>query len=123
LTFRIEVPAHPASIGFVRRAVLALHEMSGSVSAELLALVFTELVTNAIRHASLSEDAHIEVCLRIEEGLFRGSVKDDGIGFELSAEGPRPSAEGGFGLVIVERIAKSWGIELRPQGTEVWFEL
>jgi hypothetical protein len=36
---------------------------------------------------------------------------------------PSPDAPGGWGLVLVDRIADRWGIIHSPDGTCVWFEL
>jgi hypothetical protein len=29
----------------------------------------------------------------------------------------------GWGLYLVERLAERWGVDRRPDGNEVWFEL
>ena len=123
LRFEFTVPAHPMSLGFVRRAMYTLGDVCGPEVAETLALVFSELMTNAIRHSGASENDPLEVLLEIGGPRVRGSVSDGGSGFEPRAVQPPPGAEGGYGLRIVDRIAGRWGAENDGTRTTVWFEL
>ncbi len=123
LRFEFTVPAHPMSLGFVRRAMYTLGDVCGPEVAETLALVFSELMTNAIRHSGVPENDPLEVVLEIGGPRVRGSVSDRGTGFEPRAVRPPPGAEGGYGLRIVDRIAKRWGTDNNAMSTTVWFEL
>jgi two-component sensor histidine kinase len=106
----------------VRKAVAAGSEVCGEETAEVVALLFTELVTNAIVHGGTGDDARIDVDLTISPEGVRGAVTDEGAGFEPEA-GLAPRDEGGFGLFIVQRLVRHWGVD-RPGGrTRVWFDL
>jgi hypothetical protein len=35
----------------------------------------------------------------------------------------RPDAEGGRGMLLIQRLADRWGAEPLPTGKRVWFEL
>lgn len=96
--------------------------MCGEETAQIVGLVFTELVTNAILHGSLRAEDQIYVTFAAGPGGLRGTVSDPGIGFELP-NGPQPRADGGFGLFIVQRLARRWGVDRARGQTEVWFEL
>lgn len=81
-------------------------------------LCVTELVTNAVQHSRTRGD--LEMTLAIEDDRLRVEVADPGRGFD-----PGPSSkgdEGGWGLMIVDRLADSWGVEAGDR-TTVWFEM
>lgn len=123
MRFGFTVPAHPMSLGFVRRAMFTLSDFCGPEVAETLALVFSELMTNAIRHSGVPENDPLDVAVEIADSRIRGSVSDRGSGFEPIAVQARPGPEGGYGLRIVDRIAGTWGVERDGARTTVWFEL
>lgn len=81
-------------------------------------LLVSELVTNAVLHARSAT----RVTLERKGRTLRISVYDD------SPVQPRPRDYGpeavtGRGLLLVQRIAKSWGVDLDGAGKSVWFEL
>lgn len=125
LAFALRVPAHPLSVGFVRRAVHTLEDICGPEAAERLAVIFSELVTNAIRHVSNQEPTEIEAELVVKPGgSIRGTVRDVGSGFDPDRlHRPEPDEVGGFGLYIVGQLVSRWGVAASAGGTEVWFEL
>jgi len=81
-------------------------------------LLVSELVTNAVLHARSASTVTIE-----RSGTtMRVSVSD------TSATRPRlrdygPDAVTGRGLLLVDRIAKRWGVDPSPNGKTVWFEV
>lgn len=122
LHFDASVPNHAASVGFVRKAVAAGAEICGDEAAETVALLFTELVTNAIIHGEMGPDGRIEVNFTVTPQGIRGAVTDEGVGFDRDA-GLRPREEGGFGLFIVQQLVRRWGVDRQGSRTQVWFEL
>jgi anti-sigma regulatory factor (Ser/Thr protein kinase) len=92
-----------------RRAVAAaLSDVPRRVLAELELLV-TELVTNAVRHGGL--------------GVIRVEVAEGGPGFDpATALIPDPEAIGGWGLLLVSRLASRWGVT-RGAPNVAWFEM
>lgn len=123
LRFRSTVPADPISIAYVRHAMQSLAERCGGEKADDLALVFTELVTNAIRHTGLGPRDGIEVHMTLGRDVVAGAVVDSGPGFDPDRLAPAAGLGGGFGLFIVERLTKRWGVDLSDNRTRVWFEL
>jgi two-component sensor histidine kinase len=93
-----------------------------SVRDDILLLV-TELVTNAVRHAGVgpNECLHVEVTHR--RAQVRVEVAHPGSEFERMPPAPSHDRTGGWGLVLLDRIADRWGIEHRGRDTGVWFEL
>jgi anti-sigma regulatory factor (Ser/Thr protein kinase) len=62
----------------------------------------------------------IEVCAT-PDGL-RAQVSDSGPAFAPRGRTKGIEEPGGWGLVLVERLAHSWGVE-HAERTQVWFEL
>jgi anti-sigma regulatory factor (Ser/Thr protein kinase) len=86
-----------------------------------VAVLTSEVVTNAVRHGGAGEDDTIVVHLAIAADVLRIEVCDHGPGFSRP-DVLRPRAEGGGnGLILVERLSSSWGVA-GDDGTCVWFE-
>lgn len=86
-------------------------------------LVVSELVTNAVRHGPAGRPIHLGVQ---RDGVVRVEVQDQGVGFDPTVHSPGQPEDlptGGFGLVIVERLAKDWGVAPPGEPTSVWAEL
>src|SRR4051794_23261280 len=95
--------------GFV--PAMRLHELQ---------LVFAEVVTNAVRHGAPGEIVRIATTPKPDYLCVQ--VTDEGAGLV-----PRPGAMasdeyGGFGLSIVKRLPRRWGVTREKGHTRVWFE-
>lgn len=105
-----------------RRAIAANGPSLSRTSRDDLELLVTELVTNAVRHGGATSDRPLRLKLRRRAGRIRVEVLDPGSEFVFS----RPAngdSQGGWGLVLVDRIATRWGVRPLPSGKCVWFEL
>ncbi len=128
---KFEVPVGPPAAGVARHKVIeALGDQLGEIERSNLELMISELVTNCVRHAGMQEDSdHITVHAAVAPDRLRIEVCDTGHGFEpgpprlRSFEGPdgglRP--EGGIGLVLLDRLARAWGVAAEDQVC-VWAE-
>jgi anti-sigma regulatory factor (Ser/Thr protein kinase) len=87
-----------------------------------LLLLTCELVNNSVLHGEAGEQDTIEVELRATDTGLRAQVTDPGRGFAPAGRHREMDEPGGWGLVLVEQIAASWGVE-RADRTHVWFEL
>jgi anti-sigma regulatory factor (Ser/Thr protein kinase) len=87
-----------------------------------LLLLTCELVNNSVLHGQAGEQDVIEIRLRSTATGVRAEVSDPGPGFAPAGRTRELDEPGGWGLVLVERIAKRWGVE-RGERTRVWFEL
>ena len=87
----------------------------GEVRARL-ALVVTELATNALRHA----ESHAHVRLSRADGAWLVEVLDHRPDLPLTVPEAREQGEGGHGLLIVGRLASSLGWYAAEGAKHVW---
>jgi anti-sigma regulatory factor (Ser/Thr protein kinase) len=83
-----------------------------------LALLVSELVTNSLRHATFGPESWVRVEATIGADSVRVEVADPGERFPTA---PDLGEEGGWGLILVDRVASRWGVA-RDEQTRVWFE-
>lgn len=86
-----------------------------------LRLLVSELVTNAVRHG-LARRGAVDFLVTVASGVARVEVIDGGSGFDAPENPPEPAEPGGWGLVVVDRLASRWGID-GGRTTRVWAEL
>ena len=86
---------------------------------EGLALATTEVVSNAMRHGHHP----ISVADDWLAGTARVIVRSAGREFNWTGRPALAGERGGWGLVIVDRVADRWGIRRVQDSNEVWFEL
>ena len=123
MTFQIDLPRALESAATARQAV---GELAGSLPEEVLGdvrLLVSELVTNALRHAGLSDDERIALAVGVTETAVRVEVTDHGRGFDPAIVPTDPEAAEGWGLYLVATLSDRWGAESDDQVTRVWFEL
>ncbi len=119
----LRLPATLAAPSKARRAVVAaLPDVAPGVSAEAELLV-TELVTNAVRHGGLDADDVIDLRVVRRGSAIRVEVAEGGPGFDpATALAQDPEAVGGWGLLLVSRLASRWGVT-RGRPNLAWFEI
>ncbi len=107
------------AVGLARGQVRAvLSPAAPPEVTETAVLLVSELVTNAVKFGAGSE---ITLVVDIREPV-RVEIHDAIPG---TLPKPRGSVEepGGRGLLLVDRLADSWGVEPTHAGKSVWFEL
>ena len=86
-------------------------------------LLVSELATNSIRHAGATEADELSMEADVEADRVRVRLFDPGAGFEAHTPvAPATGGAGGYGLVLLDRLADRWGVE-REGGFGVWFEV
>lgn len=111
--------------GAVRTARRAVQEWAGARGASvpdqhLLALLTTEVVSNAVRHGP--PDGPVQVDAAQEQGQFVVRVCDASSDLPVLRRQP-PDAIGGRGVQIIDHLAADWGVERRRGGKVVWFRI
>jgi anti-sigma regulatory factor (Ser/Thr protein kinase) len=115
----VDLPPEPSSATRARTLVREKLEVTCSRDTiDTIALLVTELVTNAILHARTpmlltleTRPDHVRVCVE-----------------DASSERPAvqqydSDAVTGRGLALVEQVASSWGVDTTPAGKVVWCEV
>jgi two-component sensor histidine kinase len=87
---------------------------------ETAVLIVSELVTNAVRHATGTDV--VEVDLHATRTCVRIEIQD------CDRRWPQPRIPGGFeesgfGFVLVDALAAQWGVRETTTGKAVWAEL
>jgi anti-sigma regulatory factor (Ser/Thr protein kinase) len=106
-----------------RRAVVAGDgDLPAGVREDVLLLV-TELVANALQHGGAGPEEEVEVEMRLWPQRVRVEVVDPGTDVTGVRARPSHADPGGWGLVLVDRIAARWGVGRGASFTRVWFEI
>jgi anti-sigma regulatory factor (Ser/Thr protein kinase) len=98
---------------FVRRQAQEW-QLSDSLAADV-ELAASELVTNAVIHAG----GIVELMLRQMPDRLRLEVADTGDQGEVRRIA-EDDATGGRGLLILDALAREWGVREHPHGKAVW---
>ena len=113
------VPSVPRSVAAVRRyAVGCARDLGRDDTADVLALLVSEVATNAVVHGT----GEVQVRVSVVRRLLRVEVADESSRLPTPRTAD-PEAEGGRGLALVAALASDWGVERTPTGKTVWFEL
>jgi len=118
----LKLRSNPGAVPDARRALEALGEEVSSQTLQDLRLLVSELVTNSVRHAGLTEGQTIELKVKLRPDNVRVEVNDQGAGFEPMPRSARGGDESGWGLYLVSRLSDRWGVS-SDGVTRVWFEL
>lgn len=119
-TDALVLPSEPRSVPLVRRyAVDACAAYGWADSADTVALLVSEMATNAVLH---SYGTHLRVRV-LDLGLRLRVEVFDGSPTLPVPRGARPQDENGRGLALVQALAVAWGADAQPDGKTAWFEV
>ena len=118
-TAKAQLNAEPQSAASARRFVdETLQRWHCEELFDVVGLLTSELVTNAILHA------HSEIELKVT--LMPDAVRIDVVDQSAAMPTPREVTEedtSGRGLGLVDALATAWGVDEHATGKSVWFEL
>jgi anti-sigma regulatory factor (Ser/Thr protein kinase) len=120
MQFTFQFPPADDAPAQARAALEVFDQILGAELLEDLQLVVSELITNSVK---FGPKRPITLRLRVDgEGVVSGEVIDQGDGERNKVEMvPEPSLDGGWGLYLLDRVARRWGVH--EGSTHVWFEL
>lgn len=110
------VPASPASLAPVRRAVTALAVAAGlpAERVEHVAVAVTEACANVVIHAYGPAGGVLEVRAAVEDGCLRVSVRDEGRGLVPRLRTTSPGLR--LGLQMIAALADDVGFHAEEGG-------
>jgi len=114
----------PATASAVRRELALDLDLQGigPDAIDDATLVASELIGNAIRHASRGDRDAWVVSWTVQSGVIVISVEDPSHDLPVRRN-PAPDAPSGRGLAIVETLSFDWGVEHTARGKRVWAKL
>ncbi len=118
-----ELPLTAGAASLARGAIRAeVGDRLGEEELEIVEVLVTELVTNAVAHSGLEPGESVVLHLAVAPERLRVEVCDGGVGFDPGEVARADGAPGGFGLMMVDRAASRWGVAT-DDGNCVWLEL
>ncbi len=109
----------PSSVSRIRRfAVEACRRSAAGVDCDTVALLVSEVATNALVHGA----GEVRVRVVPQPPGVRIEVVDGSTAMPQRRQASSID-EGGRGIALVEALSTAWGSEASADGKTVWFEL
>jgi serine/threonine-protein kinase RsbW len=120
MTHKARIPGHPETLALARSWVLGLLPEACPRAADV-ALVVSELATNAVLHsASGAPGGVVDVLVDVEPDAVALAVVDQGPALLPAL---RPAGEGGYGLTLVREVVDAYEVTSTEAGRTVWCRL
>ena len=114
------VPSTPRSVALIRRyAVQASVALGWGDAADTVALLVSEVATNAVLHA-YGQDIRVRV---LDRGRRLRVEVVDGSPVLPVQRSAVAGSEDGRGIALVDSLALRWGVDGQAGGKVVWFEV
>jgi anti-sigma regulatory factor (Ser/Thr protein kinase) len=114
----ISLPPEAASVGAARRFAAQAKWSGAERQQDRLAVLVSEITTNAVLHAR----TEFSITVSSAGNRIRVSVEDASAKLPIEKQ-YGPAEPTGRGLKLVSSLASDWGVEVKPSGKVVWFEL
>ncbi len=120
---RVDLPGSVHAASAARQGIVKqFGEILTREEQDLVRLLVSELINNAVVHGGADADHHVIFHLAVAPERLRAEVCDGGPGLDPGALPERNDSLGGKGFIILDGLASRWGVSTRD-GTCVWFEL
>ena len=119
----LDLPGGPTAPKLARSAVE--ERLADRVPPRVLEdvrLVVSELVTNSVLQARAGPEDHVRLRIRVLDSAVRLEVTDPGPGPGARRPERTKDHTGGWGLMLVDKIAGRWGVDPGRPPT-VWAEI
>jgi anti-sigma regulatory factor (Ser/Thr protein kinase) len=119
------LPFTPSSVGVARRRLVSDLIEAGVYGPTVTdaALVISELLSNALRHAEPLPGSSLRVAWDVDADSVRLSVSDGGGPTRPELGEPTQFTTGGRGLRIVAKLSRRWGTGRDDGCATVWAEV
>jgi anti-sigma regulatory factor (Ser/Thr protein kinase) len=114
----ISLPPEAASVSAARRFAAEANWPGAKEQRDRLAILVSEVTTNAVLHAR----TRFSITLRSSGSRLRVAVEDESPQLPIKKQ-YGPAEPTGRGLKLVSSLASAWGVDPKPGGKIVWFEL
>ncbi|MEU9361503.1 SpoIIE family protein phosphatase [Streptomyces sp. NPDC048301] len=115
--------AEPEQVAAARRQLRELlHDWADSEQVDSAELMVSEMATNVLVHTDGDALLVAEVTGEAGERRLRVEVADTSDELPHKRR-PGEMASSGRGLVLMEMLADTWGVDPRGEGKSIWFEL
>ena len=121
----VELSLPPAPTAATQARTEVTERLASRLGASVLEdvrLLVTELITNALRHGKLTPGDRVSVKASVDDGVVRIEVARPRATTAMSRPASQDRAVAATGSILVEQLAKRWGVD-RRDGTVVWCEL
>jgi anti-sigma regulatory factor (Ser/Thr protein kinase) len=110
--------------GITRERVAELRAAVPEETLNDLSLLCTEVVTNAVKYAGLSNDEMIQVDVNSYPNRIEVKVRyPDHNEFDPSLSGEDPGETSGWRLLLIDRLADHWRMVRTDGDVEVWLQI
>ncbi|HEY7151368.1 MAG TPA: ATP-binding protein [Solirubrobacterales bacterium] len=121
-TVSISLPLEPESAARARASVEELRDGMSSDAYTDLRLLVSELVVDAVQTHTAEDASEIEMRAELQDGAVWVKLSQGSSAYNLRPRLPEPG-EPGWGLHLVARLARRWGLRREPGRSSVWWEM
>ncbi|CAL9306231.1 MULTISPECIES: SpoIIE family protein phosphatase [Streptomyces] len=115
--------AEPERVAVSRQQLRELlHDWASPDQVDSAVLLLSELLTNVLVHTDSDALLVAEITGEVGDRRLRIEVTDAGDDLPHKRR-PGELASSGRGLVLIELLAHTWGVDPRGEGKSIWFEL
>jgi len=125
VTWRLELDTDVACVPRARHWLMRVcrdHTVDDDLW-DLLALLSTELVANAVLHGAAPAELTVTVTGTAATGIGVVVTCSDGSPQLPTVQDVQVEATGGRGVALIDMLASAWGAQAQDGGKSVWFRL
>jgi anti-sigma regulatory factor (Ser/Thr protein kinase) len=115
----LQIAGGPDAPSEARSALRRFHPELPAELMQVIVLLASELVANAVKHAA---SGLVRIRFQVVPQRVRVEVEDEGSGFTPGPTAPQPGTIGGWGLHLVDELSSRWGV-VDGASSRVWFEI